>query len=260
MPGYIFHNKAGKPVILILTLLVLFLFLPNGCTVNEAEDEFNVIDVVNQQKPFVKVSPYQFWNGSNQQGLGFDFVFLGLPGGAKFLDEENGLQYDLVIRSYLVEFQDSSYGFAPGVHLYLSENDSGYTQAFNASTLSTVGYGMAGYNSINSVTADLTSGLRGDSVNISLSTVPISDVTGLPVYYGEYGLDSLHDLLVIGDDLFSAANTADSSYTQGNQPVWIIKTREGYHAKFLIEQYPALGAPDSTTYMKIHWEVIDLPD
>jgi len=199
-------------------------------------------------------SPYLVCANRNPGGVGFDFVFKGKAGGAQNMDESPDLKYDLYIKTIKGEKPDGSQGGMPAVVLFGdSSNVGSAVRAFEASTLASVATGDDGYNALKAVTAEITAGLRADAAGFTLEGLETGS-TGSPLMSA---INVQYKKLAIGDKWKSAAQTGDRTGPSGDEPVWVIKTREGRHVKMMFTAFPAAGAPTETSYIAIKWDLID---
>jgi len=199
-------------------------------------------------------SPYLICANRNPGGVGFDFVFKGKAGGAKNMDESPDLKYDLYIKTVKGEKPDGSQAGMPAVVLFGDSSSVGSAvKAFEASSLAAIGTGDAGYNALTAVTAEITAGLRADAAGFTLTGLE-TGTTGSPTVKA---LNAQYKKLAIGDKWKAAAQTGDRTGPSGDEPIWVIKTREGRHVKMMFSAMPAAGAPTETGYVAIKWDLID---
>jgi hypothetical protein len=91
--------------------------------------------------------------------------------------------------------------------------------------------------------------LASDDQSFNISSVPTGE-TGKPKM-GK--LQEEYAKLVIGEKWKSAAkNTKD-----GDELIWIVKTREGKLVKFMVTDFPADPAPTTSGYVSITWDYLD---
>jgi len=199
-------------------------------------------------------SPYLICASRNPGGVGFDFVFKGKAGGAQNMDESPDLKYDLYIKTIKGEKPDGSQAGMPAVILFGDSSSVGSAvKAFEASSLESNATGDAGYNALTAVTSEITVGLRADAAGFTLTGIE-TGATGSPTVNA---LNAQYKKLAIGDKWKAAAQTGDRTGPSGDEPIWVIKTREGRHVKMMFIAMPAAGAPTETGYVSIKWELID---
>jgi hypothetical protein len=142
----------------------------------------------------------------------------------------------------------------PAVVLYGdSSNVADAVLAFDASSLASVATGDDGYNALTSVTAEITAGLRADAAGFTMEGLEAGG-TGSPLMSA---INKQYKKLAIGDKWKAAAKTGDRTGPSGDEPVWVIKTREGRHVKTMFIAMPSAGAPTETGYVAIKWDLID---
>jgi hypothetical protein len=202
-------------------------------------------------------SPFLICAGRNPEGVGFDFISDN-PGVAYNMSEAPDLEYDILIRVLKAETPDGEVKGNPYVKLY---GDVGgppdAVMAFDASSLSNVQTGDAGYNALTGVTDDILSGLQKDLAGFDLDGVEKGEF-GFPLFAGEGNLSDQLKKLVIGDKWKSTAkNKEGESRPSGDEQVWVIRTREGKFVKFIFCDFPAINAPTPTGYVAAKWEVIN---
>jgi hypothetical protein len=202
-------------------------------------------------------SPFLICGSRNPGGVGFDFVS-ARDGVAYNMDELPDLEYDLLVRTIKVERPDGNVGGAPYADLYGdTEGPVDAAKAFNASSLGSIETGDAGYDALTAVTAEITAGLAHDAAGFNLSGVSKGD-TGFPLYAGAGNAAAQYKKLVIGEAWKKPAkNPAEGPRPNGDEQVWVIRTREGQHVKLMFWDFPAQGAPTATGYVAIKWALLD---
>ncbi|HPE34658.1 MAG TPA: hypothetical protein PLI65_07670 [Bacteroidales bacterium] len=207
----------------------------------DTEDEKEPAPNENQ---FVSLtSPYLICSTRNPGGVGFDFEYNGEKGGANNLDSltVTDFEYDLKIRTIKGEKPDGSLGGFPYIQLSAS------AQAVNYSSIDTTCKGYTDFQNLNSANIQ-TYTLQSDDSSFDLSAVTAGN-TGSPLMLE---LLQEYNKLVIGQRWKEAANNEIAD----DEPVWVIKTREGRMVKFIVTDFPADPAPTSTGYIAIEWDYL----
>lgn len=234
-----------------ITILILFLSLTLIIS-NCQKDRNNPLDpkADNYIEPIPPVtSPYLICANRNPGGVGFDFVMDTEKGAAYNLDEVPDLEWDAYIKVYKGVTNNKGNLFGkPFIKLY--------STVVLAKVVST--NGQAGYNAI-ITTAGLTGGLAADGIAVlNVSDVKKDDNNNLwykktpPAPFGGHGLKYFYDQLIIGEKWKKTSKSGSTT-----QKTYIIKTREGRHAKFMVKEFPASGAPTPTGYVDIIWDLLD---
>ncbi|NCC73039.1 MAG: hypothetical protein EOM06_06540 [Sphingobacteriia bacterium] len=208
----------------------------------DTEDENKPAPNENQ---FVSLqSPYLICSTRNPGGVGFDFEYNDEKGGANNLDSltVTDFEYDLKIRTIKGEKPDGSLGGFPYIRLSAS------AQAVNYSSIDTTCKGYTDFQNLNSTNIQ-TYTLQSDDSSFDLSAVTVGN-TGSPLMQE---LLQEYNKLIIGQRWKEAANNDIAD----DEPIWVIKTREGRIVKFIVTDFPADPAPTSTGYIAIEWD--DLP-
>lgn len=189
-------------------------------------------------------SPYLICANRNPGGVGFDFEYNGTKGGGNNLDSLSVVDfaYDLKIRTIKGEKPDGSLGGAPFIELYET------VEAVNYTAIDT---DCAGYTDFTNLSienlANLTFASDDNSFNISSVA---TGTTGNPLMQP---LMQEFNKLVLGQKWKEAANNQIAD----DEPIWIIKTREGKYVKFIVTVFPANPAPTSTGYIAIEWDFVE---
>ena len=225
-----------------LLLLVAFAFagtLILGCDKDDPDDPNQT------EEQFVSLeSPYLICANRNPGGIGFDFLYNDATGGGNNIDSlsVSDFEYDIKIRTIKGEKPDGSQGGAPFFKMHED------VQAVNYSAIVTECTGYADFESLN--LADIQNyTLASDDVGFDLDALPTGD-TGVPIWDD---LMAEYNKLVIGFRWKSAAYNA----IDDDEPIWIIKTREGKLVKFIVTDFPADPAPTATGYVSIEWDFVD---
>ncbi len=231
-----------------ITILILFLSLTLIIS-NCQKDRNNPLDpkADNYIEPIPPVtSPFLICANRNPGGVGFDFVMDGEKGAAYNLDEVPDLEWDVYIKVYKGVTNDGGNLFGkPFIKLY--------STTVLAKVVST--NGQAGYNAITS-TAGSTSGLAADGIAV-MNITEVKRDSNNNLWYkktppgGGHGLKYFYDKIIIGEKWKKSAKA------KKNQKTYIIKTREARHAKFMVKEFPASGAPTPTGYVDIIWDLLD---
>jgi predicted Fe-Mo cluster-binding NifX family protein len=238
-------NKITFPFYALFALLML---VAVSC---EKEKDDN--DPVAEYKFESLETPYLICAGRNPGGIGFDFEYNGNMGGAFNIDDSTfsaNLEYDLKIRTVKGEKSDGSLGGAPFVQLHEE------AKAVNYSAVDTTCTGMAKFNALTSSgIKDYT--LASDDASFNVSSVATGK-TGAPLM-GK--LQNEYVKLVIGE----AWKAATKSVKANDEPIWIVKTREGRLVKLIVTDFPADPAVypthepsvTETGFIDITWDYLD---
>ncbi|WP_421919399.1 hypothetical protein [Marinifilum sp.] len=226
-------------------LLVLFVSMMACSLLLSCDDDDD-----NEEEPiennFKEIeSPYLICAGRNPGGVGFDFEYLNEKGGANNIDSPSvdDFEEDIVIRTIKGEKPDGSLGGAPFFKLYDST-----VEAVNYTSVDPECKGIDAFNRLNS--SDLKDyTLKTDGTNFDISAVPTGD-TGKPIMKD---LLNEYKKLAIGIQWKSAANND----VVKDEPIWIIKTREGRLVKLMVSDFPAEPAPTAKGYVSIVWDFIN---
>ncbi len=220
-------------------IVALFTLIVVSC---EEDDDNNKVE---KESEFESLqSPYLICAGRNPGGVGFDFEYNGKKGGANNIDKPSvdDFEYDLIIRTIKGEKGDGSLGGASYIQLFSTNEAVNY---------STVDASCKGFNKFNALTsADLqTYTFSSDDASFDVASVEKGE-TGAPLM-GK--LQSEYNKLAIGEKWKSAAKNDIAD----DEPIWIVKTREGKLVKFIITDFPADPAPTATGYVEIIWDYLD---
>lgn len=232
--------KLLKNMLLLLAAFAIAGTLFIGCDKEDDPD-----DPTQTEEQFVSLeSPYLICANRNPGGVGFDFYYNDATGGGNNIDSlsVSNFEYDIKIKTVKGEKPDGSQGGAPFFKLH---DD---VQAVNYSAIDTECTGYADFESLN--LADIQNyTLASDDVGFDLDALPTGD-TGAPIWDD---LMAEYNKLVIGFRWKSAAYNA----VDDDEPIWIIKTREGKLVKLIVTDFPADPAPTATGYVSIEWDFVD---
>lgn len=190
-------------------------------------------------------SPYLICAGRNPGGVGFDFEYNGDKGGTNNLDSLTVADFkeDMFIKTIKGEKPDGNLGGAPYFKLY--DNTAG---AVNYSTVDPDCKGIDAFNALNSSNIKSYT-LKHDDEGFDVSSLGTGS-TGKPLMSE---LMKEYQKLVIGIKWKTAANDDVAN----NEPIWIIKTREGRLVKLIVTDFPAAPAPTATGYIAVTWNFIN---
>jgi hypothetical protein len=188
-------------------------------------------------------SPYLICATRNPGGIGFDFEYHGAAGGANAMDSLSVLdfEYDVVIRTIKAEKPDGSLAGMPFVVLGPT------VTAVNYSSADPTVKGLAAFQNL-SLAALKAYTLQSDDPTFDLAPLA-TGTTGKPLMGG---VQTEYAKLVIGDRWKGPANNE----TEGDEPVWLIRTREGRLVKLIVPDFPADPAPTATGYVAIEWDFL----
>lgn len=213
-------------------------FLFQSCSKDESDDQA-------QSSQFVSLdNPYLICANRNPGGVGFDFEYAGQDGGANNMDNPSvdDFDYDLKIRTIKAEKPDGTLAGAPFIQLHES------VMAVNYSDICPSCKGADAFENLNASNIQSYSLITDDS-SFDLTSVS-TGTTGSPLVQN---LNQEFKKLVVGQIWKEAANNDVAD----DEPVWLIKTREGKIVKFIVTQFPANPAPTSTGYITILWNFVE---
>lgn len=232
--------KSLKNTLLLLAAFAFAGALFTGCDKDEDPD-----DPTQTEEQFVTLeSPYLICANRNPGGVGFDFSYNDDIGGANNIDSQtvSDFEYDIKIRTIKGEKPDGSMGGAPFFKMHED------VQAVNYSTIDTE---CTGYTDFQNLTLeniqDYT--VAYDADDFDLESLPAGN-SGAPVMAD---LMAEYNKLVIGFRWKTAANNT----IDDDEPIWIIKTREGKLVKMIVTDFPADPAPTATGYVSIEWAFVE---
>jgi hypothetical protein len=190
-------------------------------------------------------SPYLVCANRNPGGTGFDFQYMGEKGGANYLDSLSVEDFDedVWIKTIKGEKPDGSLGGAPYIKLF-----DNTVEAVNYSTVDTECKGFTNFNNLNSTNVKSYT-LKKDNDSFDISSVP-TGTTGKPIMTD---LMTEYKKLIIGIKWKTAANNDVAN----DEPVFIIKTREGILVKMMVTDFPADPAPTATGYIAVRWDFLN---
>lgn len=190
-------------------------------------------------------SPYLICANRNPGGIGFDFEYMDEAGGGNYIDSTSVDDFaeDTFVLTIKGEKPDGSLGGAPYFKLY-----DNTVEAVNYSLVDTDCKGIDAFNSLNSTNIESYT-LESDDASFDTSSLPTGD-TGKPM---------MTDLLEEYDKLVIGINWKAAAYNDvaNDEPIWIIKTREGVLVKMIVTDFPADPAPTSTGYIALTWDFLD---
>ncbi len=189
-------------------------------------------------------SPYLICAGRNPGGVGFDFEYMGEAGGANNMDSLSVADFEFDLRVRVVKGALSSGGMKGAPFIKLNEN----VQAVNYSEIDTDCKGIEKFNTLK--VADLKPyTLQSDDASFDITNLPTA-ANGQPLMSE---LKAQYAKLVIGEKWKAAAN----NNTPNDEPIWIVKTREGKLVKFIVTDFPANPAPTPRGYIAIEWDFLN---
>jgi len=229
-----------KNILFALFVLMMTCNLLVSCDHDDSEEEEEPFE-----DNFSVESPYLICASRNPGGVGFDFEYMSEKGGANNLDSlsVDDFKEDIVIRTIKGEKPDGSLGGAPYIKLYDST-----IEAINYTSVDSECKGFDEFNKLNNSNIKNYT-LQKDDSSFDISSVTTGN-TGKPIMknlLSEYGK------LAIGIKWKSAANNEIAN----DEPIWIIKTREGRLVKLIVSDFPADPAPTATGYITISWGFIN---
>jgi len=232
--------KSLKNMLLLLAAFAFAGTLFTGCDKDQDPD-----DPTQTEEQFVSLeTPYLICANRNPGGVGFDFSYNNEIGGGNNIDSlsVSDFEYDVKIRTIKGEKPDGSLGGAPFFKMHED------VQAVNYSTIDTECTGYTDFQNLTLANIQEYT-VTSDADDFNLESLPTGD-TGAPVWdnlMSEYGK------LVIGFRWKSAANNDVAD----DEPIWIIKTREGKLVKLIVTDFPADPAPTATGYVSIEWAFVE---
>ncbi|HSQ41219.1 MAG TPA: hypothetical protein VLM37_02945 [Fibrobacteraceae bacterium] len=184
----------------------------------------------------------------NRQGIGIDFIHDSTTLDTAFLDSGRDYSYDLVLYNVMVYYigdtGDSTSEGCPAILMYTSDSVS--VAAYQ------VGKGTDFFDSYTTITAEEIDSLKTD---------PVVDFDSL--HYGAESIEkdtlmNAYSQLVIGNKFRATVlEIPDGSTEQEEQPVFLVKTREGGYAKFMVYQFQ--GSGDDKQKTLVRWQVLVTP-
>jgi len=170
--------------------------------------------------------------------------------------------YDLLFYNEMAYFQlttgDYSSSGCPVIFLYTDSVNSA-----NSVKAAMVGQGINYFNAFtkDSITATQIAKLKSDPyINLSKYRTAIHTATITGSILLQTTADSLYSKLTIGEKfrpniggVFSIADASDEAQID-LQPVFLIKTREGLYAKFMVTRFKGVG--DDTQKLSLQWQAI----
>ncbi len=182
---------------------------------------------------------------------------------------------ETIIRSDSVEFQYDLLFYNEFLYNELSTGDyapTGYVVIFlytnpiddsKSTKAAMIGQGIDCFNAFNadSLTADRLATLSGNAlVDLSSHRIEVhtTSVDGTILPYNETA--AFYKTLVIGDKfhpnaggIFDLADVSDESQIN-YQPVFLVRTREGLYAKFMVTRYKGVG--QTTMQLTLQWQAL----
>ena len=227
--------KAAKFLMIIFSIFLI----PISCT----KDEDNPVSPESEQ--FVsKTSPYLICGNRNPGGIGFDFEYHGEKGGVNYIDSlsVSDFDYDIKVRTIKAEKSDGTLCGMPFFKLAEGVTAVNYSEIDSTCT---------GYDSfVNlAVTNPEDIPFESDDTSYDLSVLTAGS-SGKPL---QQDVKNEFKKLVIADKWKPSANND----TEGDELVWLVKSKEGRHIKMIALDFPADPAPTATGYIAIDWEFID---
>ncbi len=232
------NAKLFSALLIVSSLLLSIVF-------TSCDKDNNPIPPTTSTGQFVsQTSPYLICATRNPGGVGFDFRYKNSRGGANNMDSltVSDFEYDLFIKTMKAEKPDGSIGGAPYIKLF------GTLGAVNYSAIDTSCKGLTDFQNLNSTNIQNYT-LQSDDAGFNLSSVP-TGTTGYPLMQQ---LIQEYNKLVLGERWKDAAGND----IEEDEPIWLIKTREGVMVKFIVTDFPAEPAPTSTGYIEIEWDFIN---
>lgn len=221
-------------------IMALVVCLPLVSCDDSDDDEEKVVG-----KKFVSMeSPYLICASRNPGGVGFDFEYKGEKGGANAMEAltVDDFEYDIKIRTIKGEKPDKTLGGAPYIKLFKT------VEAVNYSSVDTKCKGVSAFNQLNASNIKEYI-LKSDGNDFDVSSVT-KGTTGKPLMQP---LMEEYAKLVVGQKWKKAANNDIAD----DEPIWIIKTREGRMVKLIVSDFPSNPAPTATGYVSILWDFVE---
>jgi hypothetical protein len=223
---------------------IVFLIVA-GLLACDGEDEFLPDEVTGTFKAVE--GPFVLNQDRYPEGVGFDFVYREEAGGANYLDSlsVSDFKYDVAIKPMVLESKEGPVMHTAYAVLYGDVNHrTNAALAINYSEYDSTMRGHADYEDLE-LEAAKTGTERADQGTINMREVD-NGGTGFPLE-----TQFLIELkkLVIADDWLQAA----TNDVAGDEPIWVIKTRENRYVKFIILQYQEPATPQGTAQLEVDW-------
>ena len=183
----------------------------------------------------------------NKEGYGMDFVHDSIMVDTFYMDGVTPFEYDLLFYNQMVYYKNASGEVqsegCPVIFLYKDTLD-----VSNSVKACQVGEGIDYFNSFTYVSPFQEAELSADP-DIDLEAC--TDSTGKP----QKGLVmEAYTMLIIGNKFRTSVLEIPEDKTEEEvQPVFLVKTREGLFAKFMVTAYQGIGADKQKT--TIMWQV-----
>lgn len=234
-------NMKPKSITLLFWATLLFgAIIISACDKDDDDDKptSTITEFVSLE------SPYLICANRNPGGVGFDFEYNGKKGGANNLDSLTvpDFAYDAKIRTIKGEKPDGTLGGAPYIQLYAT------VEAVNYSKIDTTCTGFTSFTNLNIDNIQEYT-LSTDNISFDLASVQ-TGATGNPMMQA---LSQELNKLIIGQKWKPCANNSIAN----DEPIWLIKTREGKLVKLIVTKFPAYPAPTSTGYISIEWSFVE---
>ena len=184
----------------------------------------------------------------NRQGVGLDLIHGESTLDTAFLSAGRSFDSDLIFYNVMVYYKsengDSTSEGSPAILMYTAE--TGSVAAVQ------IGKGTTAFDAYNLILPEQIAALQSD---------PVVDFAAL-----HYGMESIqrdtlmstYAQLVIGNKFrASVLVIPDGSTEQAEQPVFLVRTREGGYAKFMVTQFQGDGADKQKTLVR--WQVLVSP-
>lgn len=181
----------------------------------------------------------------NRQGVGIDFVHAASTLDTAFLSDTRAFESDLIFYNVMVYYKgttgDSVSEGCPAILMYTAKTGS--------VAATPVGKGTDFFTSYTRISPAEISALQSD---------PVVDFAAL-----HYDSESIHrdtlmnvySTLTIGNKFRATVlEIPEGSTEQAEQPVFLVRTREGAYAKFMVTQFQGAGADKQKTLVR--WQVM----
>ena len=224
---------------------IILLLLITGLLACDGEDEFLPDEVTGTFKAVE--GPYALNQERYPKGVGFDFLYREESGGANYLDSlsVSDFKYDVAIKPMVLESKEGAVKNTSYAVLYGDvDHRTNAALAYNYSEYDTTMRGHTDYLELK-LEADKTGIERADRGSVNMREVN-NGGTGFPLE-----TQFLIELkkLVIADDWMQAA----TNEVAGDEPIWVIKTRENRYVKLIILQYREPANPQGTAQVEVEW-------
>ena len=196
--------------------------------------------------------PYDIHPERNPAGIGIDFYYKYHRGGANNMDDlsVSDFKHDIRIKAVKAKSIEGDIRIIPYIVLYGSANHR--TNAAMAYEYSKKDSAMRGASAYEDITLEeAKSPLESPDLG-SMNFEKVEKDSSRNVYLENDLRIQLKKLVIADKWLKSLRNSVEN-----DEPVWIIRTRDNKHVKFMVTEYPAEDAPAQDGYIRLRWKVLN---